>query len=142
MKSSLPPVALYQANIDLTRELVDACRQNGEDWLQLTQRMLSGSLSEPAREADALAHAPDPSAFAAVAATGACQQWDRACADVQTLMEMSMANQTAFAAAVGRAVGEWQRQVSAVVGAAVVDGSVAEAPPPRASRTASRKVDS
>lgn len=107
---------LYKANLELYLRLGRLLQENSRRWLELGTRVLGDSISESGAEVEQLLKTQDWQALASLPGDIFWRQLQRRMGDNQTMAQLALSAQTAFASGLQDALKSWQETSAKTLG--------------------------
>lgn len=122
------PMALYKANLGFQVKLCTLLHASGQNWLEFANRLAHDGITELNAEAEELLKTQEWQKLPTQSAESLWRQLQQRFGDGQTLTQIAIDAQTAFASGLQSAVQEWQKETTEALSGAV-PSAPAETPP-------------
>ncbi|MEL1263798.1 phasin family protein [Pseudoxanthomonas putridarboris] len=117
------PLSLFKANIELQTRINRLAQQGGQQWLDLSNRLLGDGIAESNAEIEELLKTEDWQTLATLPAESFWRQLQQRFGDSQAAVQIAVSAQTAFANGLQEALRAWQKETAEALGSGGIPGA-------------------
>ncbi len=120
------PIHLYKANAELQLQVTRLLQESGHRWIEAMQQLSADGVLETTSRIQGLQQAADWQALATLPSEVFWRLCQGRMGDAQSVGQVAVKSQTAFADGLRQALADWQESVSKALGSSAGTPSVAQ----------------